>query len=38
MAEDLSGLSAEELAEFKGHPKVKTFVGGLAALKVVLQL
>ena len=33
---DLGDLSAEELAEFKSHPKVKTFISGLEALKVVL--
>ena len=38
MTDDLGDLSAEELAEFKSHPKVKTFVAGLEALKVVLKL
>ena len=38
LTDDLGDLSAEELAEFKSHPKVRTFVAGLEALKVVLKL
>lgn len=35
---DLKDFSSEELDEFKNDPKMKTFLSGIEALKLLLKL